>query len=356
MGLFKGMLGSEESIFKNDNALDFEFIPKLLPYRENEQKYVATCIKPLFVGTNGRNLFIYGAPGIGKTAAIKHVFRDLEYETEEVIPIYVNCWQKNTSFKVLLEICEQLGYRLTHNKKTEELFRVIKQMLSKKAAVFAFDEVDKLEDEDFLYMILEEVYHKSIFLLTNFEEWILDMDDRIKSRMLPEKLEFKRYNDEEMRGILEERRDYAFIPNSWSKEAFDTLVSKVAPASDVRKGLYLMRQAGISAELASSKTVEMEHLDSALEKMTDFTIKKSTDLDDETRFVLEIVKKNSGDKIGDLFKKYQEAGGKGQYKTFQRKVKKLLINKFITVKKLVGGAQGSTTIVKYEPEKKLTDY
>ncbi|MBU0461012.1 MAG: cell division control protein 6, partial [Nanoarchaeota archaeon] len=78
MSLFKDMLKGDESLFRNEIALDYDFLPKLLPYRENEQRHLATCIAPLLNGRNGKNLFIFGAPGIGKTAAMKFVFRDLE--------------------------------------------------------------------------------------------------------------------------------------------------------------------------------------------------------------------------------------------------------------------------------------
>jgi len=91
MGLFRN-LQSNESLIKNEDALDFEFVPKLLKYREKQQHYVAGCIKPLLDNRNGRNVFIFGAPGIGKTAAIKWVLRDLEETSEEVIPLYLNCW------------------------------------------------------------------------------------------------------------------------------------------------------------------------------------------------------------------------------------------------------------------------
>jgi cell division control protein 6 len=143
MGLFKDMLGSGETIFKNDLALGYDFLPKLLPFREKEQRRIVSYIAPLTAGRDGRNAIIYGAPGIGKTAAVKFVLRDLEDETEGIEQIYVNCWQKNTSHKVITEICELLEYRLTHNKKTEELVQIIKTILNKKAAVFCFETSEK---------------------------------------------------------------------------------------------------------------------------------------------------------------------------------------------------------------------
>ena len=220
MALFKDMLSSDESLFKNELALDYSFLPKILPHREKQQRYIATCIKPLMNEKNGKNLFIYGAPGIGKTAAMRFVLNELEEETEDVIPIYINCWQKNTTFKIVVDICEQLGYKLTHNKRTEELFQVVKNILNKKAAVFAFDEVDKLEEIDFLYSILEDIYKKSILMVTNDKVWLDDLDDRVKSRSLPEILEFKPYNLEETRDVLKQRVQYAFVPGVWAYDDF----------------------------------------------------------------------------------------------------------------------------------------
>ena len=56
MALFKDMLHSDESIFKNELALDYDFLPKILPHREAQQRYIADCIKPLLMGKNGKNL------------------------------------------------------------------------------------------------------------------------------------------------------------------------------------------------------------------------------------------------------------------------------------------------------------
>jgi len=357
MALFKDMLGAEESLFKNELALDYSFLPKILPHRENQQRHAAACIKPLLTEKNGKNLFIYGAPGIGKTAALRFVLNELEEESEDVVPIYINCWQKNTTFKIITEICEQLGYKLTHNKRTEELFEVVKSILNKKAAVFVFDEADKLEDLDFLYAILEEIYKKTVFLVTNHSDWFKDLDDRVKSRLMSESLEFKPYNLAETRDILKQRREYAFVQNVWEDDAFELIVKKTADAEDIRTGLYLMREAGNISEDKSSRKITLQHAQEALSKVDKFTIKKSTDLNEDEQFVLDIIKNNSEKKIGDLYNIYKEKNGKLVYKSFQRRIDKLQKNKFINVKKTQGGKDGNTTIIKYATEtKKLTEF
>jgi archaeal cell division control protein 6 len=357
MALFKDILHADESLFKNELALDYSFLPKLLPHRETQQRYIATCIKPLLLGKNGKNLFIYGAPGIGKTAAIRFVIKELEEESEDVVPIYINCWQKNTTFKIVAEICETLGYRLTQNKRTEELFDIVKNMLNKKAAVFAFDEVDKLEDLDFLYAILEDIYKKSVLLITNYNSWLEDLDERIKSRLMSEMLEFMPYNLDETRDILKQRIDYAFVPNVWEKDSFELMVKKTAETEDIRLGLHLIRESGNIAESKSSRKISLEHATEAVSKINNFTIKKITDLNEDEQSILEMIKKNSEKKIGELYNIYKGKGGKLVYKSFQRKIEKLQKNKFISVKKISGGQDGNTSIVKFATEmKKLTEF
>ncbi|MEK6891718.1 MAG: AAA family ATPase [Nanoarchaeota archaeon] len=355
-GLFKDILGSSESLFKNDVSLDYSFIPKLVPYREREQRIIASCIKPLLQEKSGKNVFIYGQPGVGKTVALKKVLAELEEETEEVIPIYVSCWPHNTTFKIFTEICEQLDFKFIQNKKTEELFKLIKQVFNKKSVVFVLDEADKLEDLDFLYMILEDIYRKTIILITNYKEWVINLEDRVKSRLMPEMIEFRPYNYEETKGILKQRAEYAFHPGVLSNESFELIAKKTFELQDIRTGLHLMKESALIAENKSSRKISLEHAQQALNKIDEFTIKNPEELADDEHLILDLVKKNSGQKIGDYFKMYQENGGKLVYKSFQRKIEKLEQGKFITVEKTAGGEDGNTTIIKSNSEKKLTDF
>ena len=356
MPIIKDMLGSGESLIKNEIALDYSFIPKLIPYREPQQRYIAACIKPLFQNRNGKNLLIYGTPGVGKTVAVRHLFNEIEEESDEVIPLYINCWQKNTTYKIAVEICELINYKFVQNKKTEELFSIIQGILNKKSVVFAFDEVDKVEDFDFLYSLLENIFRKTILLITNYKTWQEDLDDRIKSRLQAELLEFKPYNYEETKGILKQRMEYAFHQNTFSPDAFELIAKKTSELRDIRTGLYLMRESALTAENASSRKITLEHTKKAIEKFDQFSIKRSMDLTEDEQFILGLIKSSSGMKIGELFRIYQEKGGEAVYKTFQRKIKKLYENNFINIERKSGGKEGNTTILNYGTMKKLTEF
>ncbi len=81
------------------------------------------------------------------------------------------------------------------------------------------------------------------------------------------------------------------------------------------------------------------------------------DLTDDERMILNLIKENTGKRIGEVYDLYKKSDGKSAYKTFQRKVKKLQEGKFISVDKTEGGPEGNTTIVKFkEVEKKASDF
>lgn len=356
MGVFDKVLRSNESVFADDVALDYDYVPKLMPYRENEQFKIASAIKPLFAERNGKNVFVVGKPGIGKTLAIRHILKELEEETDEIIPVYINCWQKNTSYKVLLEICDILGYKFTQNKKTEELFTIIKEIANKKSVVFVFDEVDKSEEIDVLYTLIEQIYRKTMIMITNYKSWLEGLDIRVQSRLTPELIEFKPYTIEETQGILRNRMKYAFQPDVWDDEAFELVIKKSTELADVRSGLYIMREAGNSAEDRSSKKIEVQDVINAIKKLDDFTIKKEEELDEETQKIYGIVKDNPDQRIGDLFKVYEKKGGEMTYKTFQRKIEKLDKGQYIEKEKISGGKEGKTTIIHLSSNKSLDDF
>ena len=69
MSMFKEMLRSGETLFRDTIALDYDYQPKVLKFREAEQQRFAIAIRPLLQNHNGRHLFVYGAPGIGSTPA-----------------------------------------------------------------------------------------------------------------------------------------------------------------------------------------------------------------------------------------------------------------------------------------------
>lgn len=264
------LLSADESLFINPGILEQSYLPRSLPYREDQQQYLADCIKPLFEKRNGRNILISGSPGIGKTASVKFLLRKLREHSDNIVPVYVNCWKKDTSYKIISEIANQLDIR-TNDLSGDQIFDlVIKKVNKNQGTVFVFDEIDRTQDHDFLYRIVEDVSFKTIFLITNVPEWITKLDQRVLSRLMLEKEDFRPYNFEETRGILREREKYAFVPNVWDYDAFEEVIKKTAELNDIRSGLFLMKRSGEIAEARASRKIEPADVGKAVEKLKDF--------------------------------------------------------------------------------------
>ncbi len=347
MGIFDEILKEGETLFKNEFALDYDFIPKEIPHRENQQHYIAECIAPLINKRNGRNIFVCGAPGIGKTLAIKHIFKELEEKTNEVIPIYVNGWKKDTSYKILIDICEQIGYKWTHNKRTDELMKVVSEVLNKKSAVICIDEIDRVKEVDIIYSLCEDLFKKAIITIANDKDWISRLDQRIKSRLMPEYLEFKEYNYEETRDIIIQRINLCFQDNVWEKEAINLVIDKTSDIKDIRSGLFLLKESGNAAESKASRTISSENAKTAISKLEGFKIKQAQDFTKTEQDVLLLIKNNSGKTIKELFDIFE---GDISYRTFHRKIEDLNKNNMIEF----GEKKGKSIIVNYS--KKIMEF
>ena len=140
-----------------------------------------------------------------------------------------------------------------------------------------------------------------------------------------------------------------------SDEAFSAILQNTITQKDIRSGLHLMRQTAEAAEETSSRVITAEHVASILRKGPEEYVKEAVELDDECRSILEIVKTHDGMKIGDLFKMYEETGGKQSYKTFARKIQILAFGSFVSLKRTMGSG-GNSTLVFHQQMKKLSDF
>jgi len=332
------------SIFKNEFALGFEFLPKELLFRDNEMQEITSVIKPLLQDRPGVNLFIYGKPGLGKTAVVRFLLKKLEEADLELEPfvLYVNCWKNNTSYKLALEIAHALSFYSVQNKSGSEVLQAVVELLNKKPVVIVLDEVDKLEDFEALYYLLEDVFKKSVIAIANDKSWVVRLEPRLRSRLQPQELEFKPYNKQQVHGILKQRLDLAFIPNAWDLAAFERVVDKTFASGDIRVGLFLMRQAGLIAEYRNASKVLLQDVEKAISKLASFSVNPEEILDDDEKLILSIVTAQP-QRIGDLYKVYKEKNGGLSYKSFQRKILKLSKGKYLHLERVHKG--GTTTLV-----------
>jgi len=303
----------ESTIFKNENVLLPEYLPEILPHRENQIKQLARNLLPASQGRKPQNTFIFGPPGIGKTAVVKFVFREFE-KYSGIKTIYINCWEFNTTQAILSELVINLGFPIPRRgwAKDEILSRLIEVLeKSKKALIVCLDEVDQLifKSQEVLYDLLrinQYVENPTGLVFVSNNPYIFsNVDTRIKSSLSLDEIEFKPYSLQELKDIIEERIKNAFFS---VEKGVSLLVANytLKKGGDVRVGLECLLKAGRLAESENSKILEVEHIKRILKDVKEAKPEIIKEKVSETEKIILKILENGEVTISELYKAYCE--------------------------------------------------
>ncbi len=332
--LFSDILMDNETIFRDESVLDYKYMPLKMPERENEIREIADYIKPVLQGRKGTNLFIYGMPGLGKTASTNFVFNELKKFSDNVAPIYINCWENQTTHTISLEIARKLG--LLYPPKgvpTDEIIANTIRKLRDKSAVICLDEIDKIRDVNIIYSLLN-LDRVSILMITNNPNYKSYLEPRLVSRLALNNLEFKPYTTSEMKSILRRRASQAFWPGVVSEEIIHEI--SINSSTDVRKAITVLLEAGRRAEKDASRKILLKHVREALGAMTDIP----TNLSEHEMNIIKIIKNNPGIISGKAYEKYKATYGDLSIRSFRRYINRLEKQGLIKVKDTGMGFKG----------------
>ena len=330
-------------IIKNEEALSYDYVPKKLPFREGQVDEIADAIKPLVEGHKGTNLFISGAPGIGKTASVKWILRELSDYSDDVIPIYINCWNFRTKYFIFMEMANKINVSFTMGKSSEHVLQQVRFKLREKKVVFVFDEIDKVEDSDFLYQVVSLFPESCIMLISNSADYLFNVEPRIKSRLMARTVSFKPYSLKEVQGILKERAGHALRSSSLPVEILKQIAVVTNNKKDIRVGLFLLRESAKSAESDNRRKINEKDVKALISQLDNVVIGNVERLSEDENRILDAVKNIGGGISGEVFEEYQTLGGKLSYRSFKRYVKKLAKLDLIEIKETGGGFKGQST-------------
>jgi cell division control protein 6 len=238
------------SVFKREEVLYPEYLPLNLPHREGQIRLISENLSLLLKNSKPMNIFIYGPPGVGKTAVAKFILREFE-QYSGIKNIYINCWQYNTSFAILSEIGISIGAFVSRRgwAKDEIFSRIVQTMENNRLnLIVVLDEVDQLvkNDSSVLYDLLRiENYTKQkigLIFISNDKYVFRNVEERIRSSLNLEEIEFKPYTFLEMKDIVEERMKEAFVAYEDGVSAL--VAARAAEKGDVRIALEILLKAG----------------------------------------------------------------------------------------------------------------
>ena len=283
-------------IFNNRDALESSYIPKELPHRDIQIKNIAEKTACTLLGNTPPSFLCYGMTGTGKTATIRYVSQKLAQQSLEMKQwwIYINCNVVSTPYRILAHIYNTISRRekipptgLPKDIIFKKLLGLLDSKVGKSICFLVLDEIDIIVEKkggnEILYNLtrLNENLDKcktSLIGISNKLKFKENLDPRILSSLGEEHIVFPSYNASELRDILNERAEIAFLNNVLKEDVIPLCAALAAKENgDARKALQLLRKAGELAERHQSKIVTSEFVERAQSEL-------------ENNFIVEYIK------------------------------------------------------------------
>lgn len=280
------------------------FVPSELLGRQQQTRQLEQTLAPATHRAKPNHCRLFGPSGSGKTAAARWLLRRLQ-QTSSVQGLYVNCWRYPTYFSVLDLIVRELrvlgAERLTVSFRLKRLSR----HLGNTPFVVVLDEVDQLaprERHSLLYN-LSQLGNVGLVTICNAEASYCDLEDRVKSRLNPVRVDFAPYDELGMLSILRQRAHQALAANGWSDSVLQT-IAQLADG-DARLAIKTLHEASVLAEARRDPALTVQHVEAAWQAAKDVhRSHRLAKLTDYHRLLCDLVSKSPCVLSGDLWRLY----------------------------------------------------
>lgn len=270
------------SIFKNREALSDDYIPKEIVGRDEELEKYRQYLQPVVYNEQPNNVFLYGKTGVGKTVSTKYILKKLKEATEdseiELGINYINCNDKDTSYRVATDIVNQNrdpeNEIPTRGFSTSEVVDYMWKDIDKLDStthLIVLDEVDKLKDDKLLYHISRAKSEGSLedtklglIGISNSLSYKQDLSSETRSSLYEESITFSTYDALELEEVLRQRENIAFKENVVENEVIPLCSAYGAKKSgDAREAIKLLLKSGDIARNKGTDKVRTEHAEEA---------------------------------------------------------------------------------------------
>lgn len=272
----------ERSLVEPDTIIDEERIVG----RDDQLESVVSYLKPAIRGDRPPNMLLFGPAGTGKSLIINAVCEQIvalcESQGRTFGVVNLNCQPIKTLdravYNLVQTVARDVGVEtgvpptgVSTAQKYERLYELVNEHYD--SVIFILDEIDLLvgrEDEPAYSQLLYQLSRAgksdiiegsvSVAGLTNDPKFMESVDGRAESSFNPEDIPFSDYDANQLRQILEHRRD-AFREGALTDDAIPLVAAFAAQShGDARKGIDLFRKAGDLADRRGDETVTEAHV------------------------------------------------------------------------------------------------
>ncbi len=377
-------LFKDSNVFANREVLSPHYMPDNLPFRDKQIENIVKYMTPSLRGERGRNLFVYGKTGTGKTSCVKHVVDKIKDLPTKARVSYINCRIYNSRYRVLYKITSD--YLPVYAKRGYGLVDIYERIINwieedSKVLIVVLDEIDVVKDlDDLIYTLTRansDIKSGGIMIVgvSNKISFKEDLDPRSLSTLYENELVFPPYNSNELALILKERAEKGF-----KKGVIDQAVINLAAAisakdsGDARLALKVLSKAGELADERGDGVITVNDVNKATEAAEEELVYELVNtLPEHQRLIIYAIsllsiqgsryKRLSGDSetylfSGDIYNKYASIAnslnkGPKSSRWYRKYVFDLEMQGLISAYESGKGIRGHTKLIKlaYSPER-----
>ncbi len=264
----------DSKVFADRSVLSPHYTPKKLVFREKEIGNIERALAPALKGERGRNLFIYGRTGTGKTSCTHYVIDEVKDIPNTRAKIsYVNCRIYNSRFRVLNKIAsDHVPTYARRGYGAVDLYEKITSWIEEdsKTLVAVLDEIDMVKDLDDLVYTLTRINSDikaggvTIVGISNRVSFKEELDPRSLSTLYETELVFPPYYATELYAILKDRVAQGFKSSAVNDDVLHYIASLAyKEGGDARLSLKMLSKAGEIADENGASTVTMKEAEDA---------------------------------------------------------------------------------------------
>ncbi|SDD88900.1 ORC complex protein Cdc6/Orc1 [Natrinema hispanicum] len=287
----------ESSVFVNRDLVEPDTIidEERIVGRDDQLESVVSFLKPTLQGNRPPNMLLYGPAGTGKSliigAVTKQIIELCKSKGERFGVVDINCQPINTLDQAVYELVQTVAKDVdvdigvpetgvSTKRKYRRLYELINEYYD--SVIFILDEIDLLvgrraNEEPAYSKLLYQLSRASntneiegrvsVAALTNDPKFMEDIDGRAESSFNPRDIYFPDYDANQLREILENRRD-AFRQDALEDDVIPLVAAFAAQShGDARKAIDLFRGAGDLADERGDEIVTEDHVRESQEEI-----------------------------------------------------------------------------------------
>jgi orc1/cdc6 family replication initiation protein len=276
----------EQSIFAAKEVLSEDYQPEQILERDEEINEYRHALQDILFGRTPQNIMLYGKAGLGKTAVTKYMMEALQDEvTERPDAEELHVHELNCNGKTVYAVVRTLVNRLLPDTAsdfpkrglgTTDAFEELYAQLDRLGGthLIIFDEIDHLSNVDTLLYELPRA--RSIGHISNSKIGVIGISNnytfrqslspKVKDTLMEAEISFSPYDARELRAILAERVDLAFVDGVCDRSAIARAAAIAAKdRGNARQAIDLLRVGGEVAKKQDDAQVDDSHIVTAQE-------------------------------------------------------------------------------------------